>query len=97
MSDIDEVSRLVGRLEIGVKTTADQQTKIVDKLDEISATLNTHCGKLENMSKSIEEMKPDIEDYKRVKQKGFGVLVGLGFIAGGAGAWMKSLIASFMR
>lgn len=97
MSSIDEVSRVVGRLEAGVKSTSDQQTQIVQKLDDISTTLTMHCGKMEDMSKSIEEIKPVMADYQKVKQKGMGVLVGLSIVAGGAGAWIKTTLAGLFK
>ena len=79
---IDDVSQTLGELVASVRTLTKQTGDQWEKLDEIEKTL----AKVEALADDIAEMKPAVDEFKALKQRGLGVLGMIGLLASGAGA-----------
>lgn len=88
---LDEISRAIGALQADVGEGIRQREVMSEKLDKISEQL----GGLTMIKADVEEMKPHVEDWKRTKQRGIGLLtlagVGGGTIATGLSSILKKI------
>ena len=97
MSELDEVSRQIGRLTALVETNNSQTAALFRKFDENNRELIEHAGVIKHlgeafvahraedqlMHKMVSEIKADID---AAKNKGKGLTVGLALFGGGGGA-----------
>jgi hypothetical protein len=77
--ELDQISRAIGALEAKVDEGARQRDLINRKLDAVLAGQ----AELRGLAGEVAALKPHVEDWKRVKQRGLGYLAGAGI--GGAG------------
>lgn len=79
---IDQISAAIGALQADARTARDEHTQTANTLKNITEKLDL----LLPVVKDVAEMKPHIEDYKRLKQRGLGIIAGVGLTGGGFGA-----------
>jgi hypothetical protein len=79
---IDDVSKTLGELVASVHSLTNQTRDQWEKLEEIER----HAAKWEGVADDISEMKPAVDEFKALKQRGLGVLGMIGLLASGAGA-----------
>lgn len=87
MSGLDQISAAIGRLQEAQANAARQRERMFEKLDGIAA----QTAEIPALARRIGEIEPHVEDYKRLKQRGVGIL---GLIAMGGsllGAWIREL------
>jgi hypothetical protein len=86
-ADINDLSRILGRLEADASAAKNQRTEIFKQLEEVKSKLS--C--LPQLAKTVESHSIVIDDYKRLKQRGIGIALALttiGGAIGSAGMWM---------
>ena len=67
---IDDTSQMLGELISSVRTLNKSTNDIWEKLDEIEKALVTVSAN----EKAIAEMKPHVDEFRILKQRGLGVL-----------------------
>mgnify|MGYP003627752240 CR=1 FL=1 len=90
--NIDGVSKTLGELVASVQSLTNQTRDQWEKLDEIEK----HAAKWESLAEDVADMKPHVDDYKRLKQRGIGMFVILGLLFGGLGAGIVYVFEKFM-
>ena len=100
MADLDQISAAIGSLQADAAETTRRSAVFFAKLDDIHDCLHEIKGSmsitaLANVALNVDidtNIKPVIEDYKRQKQRGLGLLAGVTIGAGAAGgslaAWL---------
>ena len=86
-ADINDLSRILGRLEADASAAKNHRELIFTQLDQIKTRLS--C--LPQLAKTVESHSAAIEDYKRLKNKAAGIMLVLTIIGGAigsAGMWM---------
>jgi hypothetical protein len=86
-ADINDLSRILGRLEADASAAKNQRELIFTQLDQIKTRLS--C--LPQLAKTVESHSAAIDDYKRLKNKAAGIMLVLTIIGGAvgsAGMWM---------
>ena len=91
MSNLNEVSAAIGRLEATQEHQRETDKDILSELKD----LNKKMSRFEAAANDVAEMKPVVEELTKIKNKGFGVLIGLGIAAGGIGAALKDTIGKY--
>ncbi|MEH6630171.1 MAG: DUF1515 family protein [Halopseudomonas aestusnigri] len=91
MSNLNEVSAAIGRLEA---TQEHQQETTKDILIEMKK-INEKMSSFEAVANDVTKMKPAVEELTRLKAKGAYTLMGIGIGAGGLGAALKDTLAKF--
>jgi methyl-accepting chemotaxis protein len=89
---IDDVSKTLGELVASAQSLTNQTRDQWKKLDEIER----HAAKWEELADDIAEMKPAVGEFLALKQRGLGVLVGVGAVASGAGAAVVYFTEKFL-
>ena len=90
--NIDGVSKTLGELVSSVHSLTNQTKDQWEKLDESERML----AKVEALADDIAEMKPAVAEFLALKQRGLGVLVGVGAVASGAGAAVVYFTEKFL-
>lgn len=91
MSDFDAVSRTLGNLEGKVDALLSQQANIFKQINGQNSEIIEHRGALKllaiqnrGMKKKMDtDIVPVIDDYKAVKNRGIGAVLGLSMAGGG--------------
>jgi hypothetical protein len=86
-NSINDISRILGRLEADASAAKNQRELIFSQLDEIKTRLS--C--LPQLAKTVDGHGAAIEDFKRLKSKFAGIMLVLTIIGGAvgsAGMWM---------
>jgi hypothetical protein len=86
-ADINDLSRILGRLEADASAAKNQRELIFTQLDQIKTRLS--C--LPQLAKTVESHSAAIDDFKRLKNKAAGIMLVLTIIGGAigsAGMWM---------
>jgi len=86
-ADINDLSRILGRLEADASAAKNQRTEIFKQLEEVKSKLS--C--LPQLAKTVESHSATIDDFKRLKNKAAGIMLVLTIIGGAigsAGMWM---------
>ena len=89
---IDDTSQMLGELISSVRTLNKSTNDIWEKLDEMEKTL----AKVSANERAIAEMKPHVDEFRILKQRGLGVLGMIGLIASSAGAGAVYLMEKLM-
>ena len=79
---IDDVSKTLGELVSSVQSLTNQTRDQWEKLEKIEK----HAAKWEGVAEDVADMKPHVDDYKRLQQRGVGMFIILGLLFGGLGA-----------
>jgi hypothetical protein len=86
-NSINDISRILGRLESDANSAKNQRAEIFKQLEEVKTKLS--C--LPQLAKTVEGHSAVIDDYKRLKNKAAGIMLVLtvvGGAIGSAGMWM---------
>jgi hypothetical protein len=94
---------LLGELVAGQKEGADARKMMMSKIDGLTASVNTlvasvkavddgHSALKEHVDKNV---MPVISEMGNIKNRGIGLLLGVGLVAGGAGSIMTWLGKAF--
>jgi amino acid permease len=85
---LDEVSKTLGELVAGVESLRNQTKDQWEDLEEIKKLV----GEVHEIREDVAAMKPHVEDYRRLKQRGLGVVALLGLMGTGVGVGLTKLI-----
>lgn len=88
---IDQVSEKIGELTTAVEMLRSQTEEQWDSLKGISVL----TAKVDAVQEDVADMKPYVDDYRKLKQRGIGVLGVVGLMGGGLGAigaWLTGLL-----
>ena len=91
MTDLDKISQAIGALQADSRTAGDQRDKIFEKLDEIGRVVAETAGQLPALTERLEKIEPHVEDYKRVKNRGIGIIGAAAFGAAALTQLAKAL------
>jgi hypothetical protein len=91
-ANINDLSRVLGRLEADASAAKNQRELIFTQLDQIKTRLS--C--LPQLAKTVESHSAAIDDYKRLKQRGIGIALALTTIGGAIGSIGAWVIGKFM-
>ena len=106
--DLDQLSRLLGRVEAELAEGARQRDALFKKLDDIEKMIHEQNGAMRVLATQVsqqskdhaelktiieEEIKPVVDDYKSMKNRGLGVIAFIGFASAGGGAFLMNLLA----
>jgi chromosome segregation ATPase len=101
--DLDQLSRLLGRVEAELAEGARQRDALFNKLDDIEKMIHEQNGAMRVLAAQVaqqskdhaelkeiieDEIKPVVDDYKGLKNKGMGVIAFIGFVSAGSGAML---------
>lgn len=92
MSDINEVSKAIGRLEATQEQHGMVHTQILDRLDIMLKKQGEMSAVMPQMQSQIDEAVEAGRDYKKMKYKGLGFAAGVSAIFGGIAASIKDLL-----
>ena len=100
MADLDEISLTLGKLLQAQQDHAKKTEglfrvteEIKEGQAEVKGSVATLTAAHNALKKEIDDdIKPQVEDYKKNKQRGIGILAALGVGSGGVGAALASII-----
>lgn len=103
MADLDEISLTLGKLLNGQEEAVRKQEAIFKRIEDINGAMSEVKGSVATVTAShtalkadVEEnLKPHIEDYKRNKARGIGILAGLGIGGGMGGATLANYLGKW--
>lgn len=104
MADLDEISLTLGKLLNGQEEAVRKQEAIFRNIDEIKSSMSEVKGSVATVTAGHtalktdvdENLKPHIEDYKKNKQRGLGIMAGLGIGGGAGGATIANYVAKWL-
>lgn len=110
-NSLDEISRALGRIEGNIEETNRQTSALFTKFDKINDEVVEHRGAMKLLAQTQIEQKsrhdtleayvdkdiaPATEDFKAVKNRSIGALMGFGIASGSLGAalatWANRLL-----
>lgn len=98
----NEEAKTLGRLEEAVDQLAEQSRALFRKSDEsqaqlagLTATVEHVAGLLKDVRDELKDLRGKVSDLQRARDRGLGVLTGVGLLSGGAGAAAGKLLALF--
>ena len=91
---VDELSLMIGRIESDVKHTRKNTEVIGEKVDKLTESVIKNDALIRTAQKKIDDIHPYVEDYKKLKQRGVGILTTLSMIFGALGAFLSKIIGS---
>jgi chromosome segregation ATPase len=101
--DLDQLSRLLGRIEADMAEGARQRDALFKKLDNIETIMHEQNGAAKLLAAQVaelakdqidlvkridEQISPAVEDFKSLKNKGLGVIAFIGLASSGGGAFL---------
>lgn len=86
MSDLIEISNKLGSLQAEQISSRRDHERTLQKLDELAEQL----APLASLIKTVDEMKPHVEDWYKMKQRGLGILAVIGLMGGAVGSSLTS-------
>ncbi len=108
MDDLDQLSRLLGRIEADMAEAARQRDALFKKLDNMETMMHEQNGASKLIAAQVaelakdhvalvemidEEIKPVVDDYKALKNKGLGVIGLIGLVSSGGGALLMKWLS----
>jgi hypothetical protein len=81
-NSINDISRILGRLEADASAAKNQRTEIFKQLDEIK----TKLACLPQLAKTVDDHTSDISEFKKLRNKMAGVMLVLTIIGGAIGS-----------
>lgn len=92
MTTLAELSRQIGELQADMRESAKQRDKLFEKLDEVETTM----GQFVNIIRDVAEMKTEVESFKRLKHRGYGMIIGTTILGGGIGGGLIDYLRSLV-
>lgn len=93
MAELDPTAQAIGELRQALADSREQRAQIETSLRDLTyeiRTLRTETdSKFEALSRRLSEVE---RNHDRLVNRGWGVLVGVGLVAGSAGASVKTLL-----
>lgn len=89
---IDELSRMIGQIQADVAHTRKSSDEINGKVDALTKTVAHQEFRLQESEKKIQKIQPEIEDYKKLKQRSIGAMAVLATIFGAVGSVVSKLL-----
>lgn len=76
--DINEVSRLLGRIEASTIEAERQRTALFKKMDEFARLQSETNGVAKEALARVAKMEPHVEEFKNMRQRGLGIIMFIG-------------------
>ena len=90
--EIDELSKMLGSMQADIAHIRKTNDAIDAKVDKAHENVIELKASAKSAHKRIDALKPHVEDYKKMKQRGIGLTAALAAICGFIGsALLKSL------
>lgn len=102
--DLNDVYNRLGKLEASTDEVLRQMRALFVKIDAQRKDIHEVGGiakeavrqATENRDKIRDEIKPTVDDYKKLKNQGMGVIVFVGLLASGAGVGLAKIYDKFL-
>ena len=91
MTEVDEISRTLGRLEADAASARNQREKIFELIGEVQLSL----GAIPALIEKVDDHSVHIEDFKGLKNKGIGVLAFVAMLGGAVGVGIDRIVGIF--
>lgn len=93
MSELDQISRLLGSIETKLQTNGQQLDALFNKVDIIRKEHSETLGVVKELNSRVdllekeiaEDVVPTVQEMQRLKQRGIGILTVIGLLGAGAG------------
>ena len=103
MSNLDEISRILGRIEANQATSKEVVDALFRRMDDLRAdhseligVVKEHAAKLTFFEEELTDtVVPAIDEFAKLKQRGIGVIAVIGILSAGAGATLVKLSKLF--
>lgn len=103
MSELDQISRLLGSIEAKLQTNGQQLTALFTKVDvirkehaELLGVVKELNSRVDLIEKEIaEDVVPTVQEVQRLKQRGIGILTVIGLLGTGAGFLLTKVLKHF--
>lgn len=92
---VDELSQTLGRLEAGFEELTRQCRSLFTKGDESAAQLHRLSVTVEQLAGAMRDMKTEVAELRRARERGVGFLACLTLLGGGVGAGAVKLLSLF--
>ena len=108
MADLDEISSQIGELVAMSRSTQNQVTTLFTKFDKVNEEVIEQRGAIKLLGQQFLEHRTDDDrvhkivseirrDFEETKNKGKGLIVGLGLLGGGGGlAGLSAFLKQFL-
>lgn len=93
MTDLDELSLKLGTMQSDISHIRDNTERINGKVVEAHEKVINVEQSTKSAHKRIDDIKPHVEDYKRIKQKGLGAVGVIGLIFGLIGSGLAKILS----
>lgn len=88
IGELHELSAVIGRLQEATEAAQRDRGEILAKLDALQATISI----VPQMRADLEAMKPEVEQMKRGRWVGLGLLGALSLTGGGLGSQLWKIL-----
>jgi predicted nucleic acid-binding Zn-ribbon protein len=105
--DIDRISEAIGELRAGQTSREETMRRVEGKLDDLADEIRRDRhdernraqvmqGRIDRLEPKVADHQEAVDDYRRMKQRGLGIVAGVGVASSAGGAavwpWLKGLI-----
>ena len=90
MTDLDEVSKAIGRLQADAEASQRQRAEIFDQLKENGAQIAHIIATLEPLAKMAGDHDEDIKGLLAMKNKMIGYVAAIAAVGGGLGSYLTN-------
>lgn len=95
MSENQSVERMLGQFGAKLDTLANETSTIRERVDETHTIVVRNEVKAEQIAETVKEHAVDIEDYKKTKARGLGVIAGIFAVGTFVGVAIDKMVALF--
>lgn len=96
MPGIDEVSRLLGSIDARLSAAEKHHEDVTKRLDAVASEIRRVHADMTPIKQSVAEMEPEVRLMKTLRNRGIGLLVGVGLIGGGTGIGLLKAIEGWL-
>ena len=97
MADIDELSRMIGKLQSDINYIRKSTDAIDVKVDKTHEDMIRAKVSVESAHKRIDEISPHVQDFVKLKQRGLGIMGVLSLVFGFIGAFLGKILTVLMN
>lgn len=95
MGNIDELSRTLGEMQADILHIRKSTDAIDTKVDRAHENVIALKSSAKQAHKRLDDIYPHVEDYKKMKQRGYGIIAVMGVIFGSAGGILIKALKLF--
>lgn len=97
MSEIDELSRLLGSIEARLAQAERHDTLVTGQLKTLTEELRALREDFAPVKATVGEMEPEVDTLRKLRNRGIGLLIGVGLAAGGTSIGVLKAVESWLH